>query len=173
MQLSLRILALSALALAVSAHAQTKPPTKAASAPAARSKPAQAQAPAAAASLPGVKHDEEKESAGRAAATGWLSLLDRRDWGSAWEHSSTVFRKNVPLANWMDGISKVREPFGALAERQPLEVVYKTTLQGYPDGDYVTVIFASKFEKKPDARELVTTMRDTDGRWRVTGYSVQ
>lgn len=171
MQHSLRILALSALVLAVGAHAQTKPPSKAASAPAARSQPA--QAPAAPAPIPGVKHDEEKENAGKAAATGWLSLLDRRDWGSAWEHSSSVFRKNVPLANWMDGISKVREPFGTLAERQPMEVLYKTTLQGHPDGDYVTVIFASKFEKKPDARELVTTMRDTDGRWRVTGYSVQ
>jgi hypothetical protein len=171
MQHRLRILALSALAFAVSAHAQTKPPSKAASA--ARAKQAEAQAAAASAPIPGAKRDEEKENAGKAAAIGWLSLLDRRDWGSAWEHSSSVFRKNVPLANWMDGISKVREPFGPLAERQPLEVVYKTTLQGHPDGDYVSVIFASKFEKKPDARELVTTMRDTDGRWRVTGYSVQ
>lgn len=156
----------AALVLATGvAHAQGKPAAKPQVAASAA-----AQAPA----LPsGVKQDTAKENAGQAAATGWLSLLDRRDWGSAWEHSSAVFRKNVPLASWMDAIPKVREPFGALVERQPVGVVYKTTLPGHPDGDYVSVFFASKYEKKAEVKETVMTVREPDGRWRVTGYSAQ
>jgi hypothetical protein len=128
-------------------------------------------APAAAPAASAVDNTE-KEAAGKLAAGGWLVLLDRRDWGRAWETSSSVFRGMVPLATWMDGIPKVREPFGALVERTPAESVYKTTLEGRPNGEYVTSIFLSKFDKL-ERQEIVTTVRDTDGKWRVTGYSTR
>jgi hypothetical protein len=138
----------AALALATGAFAQQKP--------------AQPQAPSTA----------DLENAGRLTAHGWLVLLDRRDWGTAWEASSAVFRRNVTLGNWMDAVPKVREPLGPLVDRKPLHATHKTSLAGHPDGDYVTVVFESKFEKKT-AEEAVTTMREADGRWRVTGYSVR
>jgi hypothetical protein len=134
--------------------------------------PLYAQQPAASAPA-GVKQDTAKENEGKLAATGWLTLLDRRDWGTAWERSSTVFRRNVPLGTWMDKIPQVREPYGALQQREVVNAVYKTTLPGHPDGDYVTISFASKFEKKADVKEFVTTVREPDGRWRVTGYQTQ
>ena len=106
------------------------------------------------------------------AASGWLSLLDRRDWGRAWESSASMFRSTVPLPAWMDGIPKARD-IGNFIEREPAEAVYRNTLEGYPNGDYVTVIYASKFSVKEDLVEIVTTVRDTDGKWRVTGYSTR
>jgi hypothetical protein len=135
---------------------------------AAQQKATPAQAPAAAA----PSANAEKEAAGKLAAGGWLVLLDRRDWGRAWESSSSVFRTTVPLATWMDGIPKVREPMGAIVERVPAESVYKTQLEGRPDGEYVTAIFLSKFDKR-ELQEVVTTVRESDGRWRVTGYSTR
>lgn len=164
--------ALAAALFTATAAAQLKPPRSAAQ-PAAAGKPAaapaQSPAPDAAAA---DKANAEKEAAGKLAAAGWLLLLDRRDWGRAWETSSSVFRASVPLATWMDGIPKVREAFGALIERTPAESAYKTTLEGRPSGDYVTVIFLSKFEKR-ELQEVVTTVRDADGKWRVTGYSTR
>lgn len=112
----------------------------------------------------------EKEKAGALAAAGWLVLLDRRDWGTAWETSSSVFRSSVPLPAWMEAIPKVREPLGNFVERHQVNAMYKTTLQGRPDGEYVSVIFDSKFSNK-QVQEIVTTVRDADGKWRVTGYS--
>jgi hypothetical protein len=131
-------------------------------APAAQA-PAPAEAPAAA------SPNAEKEAAAKLAAGGWLVLLDRRDWGRAWETSSALFRANVPLANWMDGIPKVRDDLGAFVERTPAESLYKTTLTGYPNGEYVSIVFVAKFEKK-EVQELVTTVLEADGKWRVTGY---
>lgn len=165
----LTVLAASLALAAVAAQAQQKPSGKAAQRAAAPASAAQAQ-PAAPA---GAIHDPEIEKAGQTAAQAWLLLLDRRDWGTAWDMSSAVFRKNVPLPSWMDGIPKVRQPFGAFIERQPAEVVYKKTLAGQPDGDYVTSIFISKFEKKADVQETVTAVREPDGRWRVTGYTAR
>lgn len=154
-------LAVAAVLFTGTAAAQLKPPPN-----------ALPTAPTASAAQPANAANREKATAGALAAAGWLVLLDRRDWGRAWEASSTVFRGTVPLATWMDGIPKVREPLGALVERSQVEAVYKTTLQGRPDGEYVTVIFDTKFERKP-VQEVVTTVRDADGKWRVTGYSTR
>jgi len=122
------------------------------------------QAPASAAQA------QEKETIGRVTAQAWLVLLDRRDWGVAWDNASDLFHKRVPLGNWMDAIPKVREPYGVLKEREPAETVYKTTMPGRPDGHYVSVNFVSRFDKVT-VNEVVTTTLDTDGRWRVMGYT--
>jgi hypothetical protein len=114
----------------------------------------------------------DKEAAGRLAAQGWLVLLDRKDWGRAWETTASPFRNKVPLGTWMDAVPKLREPFGALTERTPAETAFKTTLQGQPDGEYVTAVFVSKFANR-EVAEVVTTVHEPDGKWRVTGYSVQ
>lgn len=134
-----------------------------------------ANAPAAAPAADASAADAtaQKESAGRLAALGWLMLLDRKDWGTAWENASQVFRTQVPIAAWMDAIPKVREPLGLLAAREPVETAFKTALPGRPEGNYVTVVFASRFANKPDLQEIVTTAREADGRWRVLGYSTR
>ncbi len=155
---------LAAVMFASGATAQLRAPRDLA-APAAGT-PAGASVPAA------TTGDAEKEAAGSLAAAGWLVLLDRKDWGRAWESSSAMFRSTVPLAAWMDGMPKIRGEFGAFTERTPVNAVYKTTLQGKPDGEYVTVIFDTKFEKK-ELEEIVTTVREADGKWRITGYSTR
>ena len=162
--------ALAGLLFSAGASAQLKAPREAkpaAQAPGAQSAPA-AQSPEKAKPNPNA----DKEAAATLAAAGWLVLLDRRDWGSAWETSSAMFRKSVPLAAWMDGIPKVREAMGKFVERAPAESVYKTTLEGQPDGEYVSVVYESKFDNK-ELLEVVTTVREADGKWRVTGYSTR
>jgi hypothetical protein len=163
-------LAAAAIAALFSAQAgaQLKPPKSSASSTA----PAKAAATASpSAAAPAAKSAEvtEKEAAGQLAAAGWLVLLDRRDWGRAWETSSSVFRTNVPLGNWMDAIPNVRKQLGDFVERAPEESNYKSSLAGRPDGDYVTSIFATKFSQR-EVKEVVTTVREPDGKWRVTGY---
>jgi len=112
----------------------------------------------------------EYERAGRMAALGWLLLLDRRDWGTAWETASQSFRVQVPIAAWMDGIPKLRVPLGTVQDREPVEILYKTSLPGRAEGHYVTTVFASRFTDKPVAREVVSTTLEADGRWRVIGF---
>jgi hypothetical protein len=164
MKLVRRLALLAAVAAPAVALAQLKPPATA-PAPAPR-----AAAPAPAPAAPQGTPNPEAEKAAQTAAHAWLLVLDRKDWGTAWDASSAMFRQSVPLPTWMDAVPKVREPFGALVERQPVEAVYRTTLPGRPDGHYVTVLFNSKFDKQL-VREVVTTMREPDGRWRVTGYN--
>ncbi|HZN48641.1 MAG TPA: DUF4019 domain-containing protein [Ramlibacter sp.] len=169
----LSLLAAGLAACALAAQAQLKlPGAKPAASSAAPAAPAAAPAQGLAASN-GVISNPEYEKAGQMAAHAWLLLLDRKDWGTAWDASSGVFRQTVPLGTWMDNIPKLREPLGAFVERQPGGAVYKRTLAGRPEADYVTVQFTSKFAKKAEVQELVTTVREPDGRWRVTGYQTK
>lgn len=164
---------LCALLAAPAAQAQLKAPKEKAGTQAAQSAQpatsAQAQEPAEEAVPPEIA---EKVNAALLAGQGWLLLLDRRDWGTAWETAAAMFRGAVPLGNWMDGVPKVRSDLGALVEREPAAADYKTELPGRPAGDYVTLSFASRFEKR-EVEELVTTVREPDGKWRVTGYSTR
>jgi hypothetical protein len=165
---SFRLTALAlGLALAASlAQAQTKP--------AAKPETPRAAAPAAAAApANNIVSDPDAEKAGQNAAHAWLLLLDRRDWGTAWDISSGSFRQSVSLSLWMDNVPALRQPFGNFVERQPAEALYTKKLAGRPDGDYVTVHFLSKFDKKADVVETVTTVKEPDGRWRVAGYTAR
>src|SRR5436190_7307228 len=117
-------LALAAMLLCAAASAQLKPPTttgpgvappRSAPLPDVPA-PAPTAAPAVAASPSAGGDAAEKEAAGKLAAQGWLLLLDRRDWGRAWEASAGMFRSTVPLGNWMDAFPKVRAPLGNLVE---------------------------------------------------------
>ena len=163
------VLASSTLLFSQSAAAQLKAP-----------QPDKAAVPARGATVrtpPGAdavdaKENAEKETAGTLAAGGWLTLLDRRDWGRAWETAAAMFRSTVSLASWMDGIPKVRESLGALESRAAAGSNYRTSLEGRPDGEYVSVSFTSKFGSR-EVQEIVTTVREADGKWRVTGYSTR
>jgi Protein of unknown function (DUF4019) len=168
------MLALGLALAAVAAPAQIKPPSPRFSTPSLLPAPSAAPAPAPGApAAPARGENADKEKAGQTAAHAWLVLLDRKDWGTAWDASSQVFRQSVSLGSWMDGIPKLRDPFGAFIERQPLDATYKASLPGRPDGDYVTVVFTSRFANKADVEEAVTTVREPDGRWRVTGYTAR
>jgi hypothetical protein len=164
---------LCAIALSGTAHAQLKAPKNAKAPKAAAAASAPASQPAAEPQVEAVPPEiAAKVQAAGLAAQGWLTLLDRRDWGTAWETAANMFRGAVPLATWMDGIPKVRADLGAFTERDPVTADYKTELPGKPPGDYVTLIFASRFEKR-QVDEVVTTVLEPDGKWRVTGYSTR
>ena len=113
-----------------------------------------------------------KELAAQAAADKWLALIDRGEYGKAWDDCSRLFRERVTRAQWIDSLPSTRAPFGAAKSRSVELAAYRASLPGAPDGQYVTVRFRTNFEKKEGAEELVT-LHFEDGLWRPTGYSIR
>jgi hypothetical protein len=62
---------------------------------------------------------------------------------------------------------------GKLISRKVKTQVYKTSLPGAPDGEYVVIQFETSFKNKKAAVETVTPMMDEDGVWRVSGYYIK
>jgi len=112
-----------------------------------------------------------KELAARAAAEKWLAILDAGDYGKAWDQTAKAFRDNVKREQWVESLPKTRGALGAVKSRSVEVSSFKPSLPGMPEGDYVTVRFATNFEKRNDAQELVTLVYE-GGAWRPLGYGV-
>ena len=113
-----------------------------------------------------------RELAAQAAGEKWLGLLDRGEYGKAWDECAKLFRQRVTREQWTDSLPSTRAPFGAVKSRKVELAAYKTSLAGAPDGQYVTVRYRTNFEKKEDAEELITLAFE-DSVWRPTGYSIR
>lgn len=134
--------------------------------------PATPRLPPSSTELQRTEAQSAKELAAREAALKWLALLDAGEYGKAWDGCAQLFQKRVTRQQWVESLPPTRSAFGAMKERRNEVATYKTTLPGAPDGEYVTVRFGTKFEKKDDAEELLTLVLE-NGVWRPTGYSIR
>jgi hypothetical protein len=128
--------------------------------------------------LPPSKVEEQKneaqafkELAARVAAERWVALIDAGDYGKAWDQCAKAFRERVTRAQWIEGMPKSRDPLGAMKSRRVEVSSFKPTLAGMPEGEYVTVRFATSFEKRQDVQELITLVNE-GGVWRPLGYRI-
>jgi len=113
------------------------------------------------------------EAAAEAAARVWLGLVDAGDYAESWVTGAEYFRNSVAQSDWVSSVARVRGSLGGLKSRRLVAAKYARSLPGAPDGEYVVIQFATSFEKKAEAIETVTPMKDRDGRWRVSGYYIR
>ncbi len=117
--------------------------------------------------------DAGKEASAVSAAKKWLSIVDAGEYSASWKEAAGLFRNAVGPEQWEQSLQAVRKPLGKLISRKVQTKIYKTSLPGAPDGEYVVIQFATSFENKKKAIETVTPMMDKDGKWRVSGYYIQ
>jgi hypothetical protein len=114
-----------------------------------------------------------KERAAVQSAKIWLALVDEGKYGASWDEAAVLFKNALPRDKWVETLSSTRPPFGKVIERNVTTKVYRTSLPGAPDGEYVVIQFQTKFEHKASAIETVTPSREEDGSWRVSGYYIK
>ena len=115
----------------------------------------------------------KKEKAAVTAAEQWLLLVDEGKYDQSWREAAEYFKNAVSQDKWHQSLQAVRSPMGKLISRKVKTQVYKTSLPGAPDGEYVVIQFETSFKNKKAAVETVTPMMDEDGVWRVSGYYIK
>ena len=121
---------------------------------------------------PAVNHDAEV-SDGISSAEGWLRLIDNGKYPESRSSASAAFRNALTESRWKEIISSVRGTAGKLLSRNLASKEYVTGLSGAPEGEYVILKYRSSFENRKKAIEVVTVMRDPDGKWRGAGYTLK
>ena len=117
--------------------------------------------------------DSKKELAALFAAEKWLAIVDSEKYAESWKETAELFKKAVKPNQWTQTMESGRKPLGKLITRKLKTKVYKSSLPGAPDGEYVVIQFETSFENKKVAVETVTPMMDEDGVWRVSGYYIK
>lgn len=115
---------------------------------------------------------DEKTDAAVTAAKSWLALVDSKEYKKSWQEAAPFFKDKVKQEQWSEMVASARKPFGVLKSRELSSVMYKTSLPGAPDGEYVVIQFKTSFTDKRESVETVTPMK-ADGIWRVSGYYIK
>lgn len=123
--------------------------------------------------LPLSSHaSEQKKQAAEQEAGKWLALVDGGQYEESWQRTAKLFRRQVSVEQWLQAMSAARSPMGNMTSRKLLSAVYRTSLPGAPDGEYVVLQYETSFNNKQNAIETITPMMD-EGSWKVSGYYVR
>jgi Protein of unknown function (DUF4019) len=117
-------------------------------------------------------HDASIQRATQVSAD-WLSLIDDEKYHESWEDASESLQKQVSKDRWRQVMRTVRESLGDMQNRKLVRAKFHEKLPGHPAGEYILIHYATTFESKPDASEIITLMKESDGSWRVCGYYVK
>ena len=116
---------------------------------------------------------DPKATAAQAAARDWLALADRSDAQGSWNAAGKKFQEAIPVSGWANSFAKARAPLGATKSRTISKTDFRKKFQDYPEGDYALIIYITSFANKSVGQETVTLERESDGKWRVIGYSIR
>lgn len=93
--------------------------------------------------------------------------MDKGEYVESWREAAAYIRNCVTQQKWQQAVQGVREPLGKLISRKLKAAMYKKSLPGAPDGEYVVMQFDSSFAYKKFAGEVVTMVLHKDGKWQV------
>lgn len=116
--------------------------------------------------------DKEKAEQATAVALEFLHLIDAEKYSESWRMSAGLMKDKVSEQDWVEKLTRARDLSGPLIERRQTDATYSTTAVDSPEGEYISLVFASSFQRAASVDEYVTVMLD-DGRWRVAGYFIQ
>src|SRR4051794_31633304 len=88
------------------------------------------------------------ENAARSAALHWLQLLDTGDYEEAFEWEAQDFRMARTQTQFVRYMQACRAPFGRPIDRKFIGAANVHKLVGVPEGNYVSVIFKTRFQNK-------------------------
>ena len=111
------------------------------------------------------------EDAARSAALRWLTLLDQGDYEQAFEWEAQDFRMSRTQTQFVRYMQARRAPFGQAHGRKFIGAANIKKLVGVPEGNYVSVLFKTDFEKKSETAERVILVDQQVG-WRVLEYRI-
>lgn len=114
--------------------------------------------------------DEDPVAAAQAAVNEWLPPLDGGDYAKGWEALAKLTRARVSREQWVDAMTGMRGPLGAVRERKFITSVPLKPQPGAPDLQGLDLIYEASFAGRPFALDDFGVIREADGRWRVGLY---
>ena len=124
--------------------------------------------------LAGQAAAQAREEIAVTGAREWLGLADSGQFGATWDQAGQLFQGSTPREKWEASLAGARKSLGNVSQRNLKTVVVTENLPGAPAGKYVVTTFETKFAQAPSATaEVVTSILEPSGQWKVVGYNVK
>ncbi|NYE63662.1 hypothetical protein FHW58_004893 [Duganella sp. 1224] len=111
-----------------------------------------------------VAQGAKEVSDARAATENFMKLMDAEEYSAAWNASADSVRKETSKMAWNLLSSAVHLPLGAARGHS-----YKSA--SVKPGT-ITFEYVGDYENSHNVQESITTVREKDGMWRVSGYGI-
>ena len=98
----------------------------------------------------------------------WLTLIDDSNYTAGIAQMGPATRKDD-----IASLSRLREPMGAMSNRNLKDIKLEKTQPGLPAGQYAVVRYESTFANRASAIETVTLAMVKTGAWAVVAYRVE
>ena len=115
-----------------------------------------------------VVDTQSDEEAARQAADAWLALLDAGNYSEAYAATGSFFQESVTVEEFLSTMEERQAILGAVESRALSTTRRLTTVPDAPPGDYFVFEFDGVYELRPEARERVTAVSESED-WRVVG----
>ena len=102
----------------------------------------------------------------------WLEVVDSGNYEQSWQQTAPFFQNQLSSQKWEQALNQVRSPLGKVISRQVSSASPHSSLPGVPDGEYVVITLATKFEQYESATETITVSK-VDNEWRSIGYFIK
>ena len=119
-------------------------------------------------SAPPVADTQSDEDAARNSVDAWLALLDAGDYPATYDATGSFFQESVTAEEFRNKMEERQTILGALESRTLSSTQRLSTVPDAPPGDYFIFEFDGVYELRPNARERVTAVSESDG-WPVVG----
>lgn len=106
------------------------------------------------------------------AAQEYVNLLDQGHYEQSWQVGAQIFQRTMNQKEWATALALSRGKLGRMISRTLKDEKPAFDPKGLPKGAYMVVEFNTAFEKAPKSGELLTLMRERDGKWKVLTYQV-
>lgn len=106
-----------------------------------------------------------------ASAGKWAAQADANQADAMWKSSNAAMQKAVTQADWAKYIGELRQHAGAEQNRSWVGVSKIDNPQGMPPGEYLNVIYATKFANA-ETVETISMAHDASN-WQPVGYIVR
>ena len=115
---------------------------------------------------------QDTEDVARRAAEQWIVLVDDGQYDESWKEASKLFQDSVTAEDWNKKASAARTELGHRESRSLKDLKAMPRPKGLPPGQYFLVKYQSSFANKHATAEIVTTVLEGDGVWRVAAYTI-
>lgn len=99
-----------------------------------------------------------------------MKLIDSEEYSAAWNTGSESMRKGMPKLAWNLLVNTVHLPLGTLKSRTFQSSEANPATSDKPAS--ITLTFVGDYENSHAVQEKVTTIKEADGQWRVSGFSL-
>ena len=121
--------------------------------------------------VPPVVDTQSEEDAARESVDAWLLLLDAGDYSEAYDATGSIFREEVTPEEFRTAMEERQGILGAVESRTLSSTQRLSVVPNAPPGDYFVFELDGVYELRPNTRERVTAVSESD-EWPVVGIYI-